>query len=41
MAEIDCPECGSSKVFLCSGGFYICNDCEWFIKEKDYANEGT
>lgn len=35
-----CPECGSVKVFLCSGGYLICNNCEWHIKkEKYHANE--
>lgn len=36
-----CPECGSEKVFLCSGGFWICNDCEWFCKKTTETDDNN
>ena len=29
-----CPACKSVRVFLCSGGYYICSDCEWYSKKE-------
>lgn len=38
---MQCPVCQSVKVFLCSGGYYICNECDWHMKKEKYdAQEG-
>lgn len=37
--SIECPSCKSMKVFLCSGGYYICNECDWFSRKGEYDAE--
>lgn len=36
-----CPACKGERVFLCSGGYYICNDCEWYSKKEPNNEQPT